>query len=650
MRRHYFLTQSDAARERPALVGEDKWAGGRRIDRVLHRLLRRYGPWLVYLAVAWACTRYLNVRADLVPKWGVWYPEGEPYVLLQARALLSGHTALVSHPWGAGHDYNWGRGGMHQAWGLGVPLLALPFHALAKLFGAPGFPDDVRFMFFYALTTVVLARALHLVARDEPTATVASAAAAGFVMVYPTFVGLVTSRFLIYEQTIATAALWSVTLLAGILWLLERCTTARLVVVCFAAGFALVVRPTHAVYGLLTLALALLIARRSDCRPRVLLAGLLAYAGGSAIYCIGNVLRFGAPFDAGYMNSLSGSFVNRLTRWGLPFTKLPLKTQAKEMFATLFLLDPVPGQIMMGTPPPAVEPYIVGERWREYYAPTFGLVILAVWLLAVAVVGVRIVRRRLWRSDRSLRGEASVVLGVWGIVSFVVLFVFYSRISQTVTRYASDMYPAMAAAGLCVGMAIVDVIRKRAPRAVGSAHLAIAGAFALYLSTWNGWATHLSHPVDRKSLLSTIAEIDARDSGKPPIPTHFKCNEARGLPPVHNHLEDWHSDCSFSSAMVFAMRHTRCVSFTFRPMGATWTDADEESLDAFRANADTDAMIRCGPASVEGETRTLTLCDPRRPTYLLDGMRLYAVASLDSQLNPLDRLKLMRIEPAPVCR
>ncbi len=628
-------------------MAEDK-RRDRRIDRALIRL-RAYRPWLVYLGVAWACTRYLNQRANLVPKWGVWYPEGEPYVLLQVRAFLSGHTALVSHASGAGHDYNWGRGGMHQAWGVGVPLLATPFHVVARLFGAPGFPDDVRFLIFYALTTVVLARALRVAARDEPTALVASGAAAGFVMVFPTFVGLVTSRFLIYEQTIATAALWSVALLAGVLSLVGKCTTRRLVAVCFAAGFALVVRPTHAVYGLMTLALALYLARRAGSRPGALIAGLLAYASGGAIYCAGNLLRFGAAFNAGYANSVSGTFVNRLTRWGLPFTKLPLKTTAKEMFATLFLLDPVPTQIMMGTPPPAVQPYVVGERWREYYAPTFDLVILAVWGRPVGVVGIRVVRGRLWRSDRSLRGEAMVVCGVWGVPSFVILFVFYSGLSQTVTRYATDMYPAMAAAALCVGMAIVDAVRKRAPRAVGSAHLALAGAFALYLPTWNGWATHLSHPVDRKSLVSTIAAIDARNSTMPPAPTHFKCNEPRGTPPVHNHLEDWRGDCTFSSGMVFAMRHSPCVSFTFRPAGAIWTGADEESLTAFRANGDTDPLRRCGPASADGESRKLTMCDPRRPDYLLDGMRLYAVASLDDQLNPLDRLKLMRIDPTPSC-
>ena len=127
-------------------------------------------PWFAYVAAALACSWYINTRARIVPKWGEWYmaSEGHPYVLMQVRAMLSGRLALFPHPSGAGNDYNWGRGGMHQAWGLGVPILATPLHVLGRLFGAPGFPDGVRFLLFYALTMVVLARALDTAARARP--------------------------------------------------------------------------------------------------------------------------------------------------------------------------------------------------------------------------------------------------------------------------------------------------------------------------------------------------------------------------------------------------------------------------------------------------------------------------------------------------
>ena len=67
----------------------------------------------------------------------------------------------------------------------------------------------------------------------------ASALLTVFVFVFPTFVGLLAARFLIYEQTIAVGALWSLLLLAGILLLVDRATTSRLMLVCGAAGLIL---------------------------------------------------------------------------------------------------------------------------------------------------------------------------------------------------------------------------------------------------------------------------------------------------------------------------------------------------------------------------------------------------------------------------
>jgi hypothetical protein len=616
------------------------------------RHLRAAADWLLYFAVALACTAYLNHRAKLVPKWGEWYmaSEGDPYTLLQVRSMLSGRLALIRHPWGLGNDYVWGRGGMHTAWGLGVPLLAAPFHLLGRMFGAPGFPDNVRFLILYAITTVLLARALHRASRNEANSLVASATAAGFVMVFPTFVGHASARFLIYDITILTGALWDIVLLAGVVALVDRCTAGRLVLICAAAGFSTMIRPTLAAYGATTLVLALIIAQRKRMRPPVLVAGFLAFAAVTGLYLAGNSLRFGSPWNAGPANIIGGTIVNRLSRWGLSFAKVSFTVAAKEMFATMFLLEPVSSQIMMGAPPPSVQPYVVGERWREYYSPTYDLVIFGAWLAALGIVGFQIIRRRLWRSDRDLRNEIAVVVGAWGLPTSIALFVFYARVGNIVTRYTTDVYPALAATSLCVGMAIVNGVRARAPAKVPSAQLVLAGVVALYLGGWRGWARHLSTPVDRQAIVARIAAIDSMATAPLlSVPDHFKCSEPRGLPPVHSHLQEWRSDCFFSSGMVFALPHSPCVSFTFAPGGAAWGPSEEESLAGFRANADFDELVRCGAPAVEGSSRRLTMCDPHTPPFLLDGMRLYAIASLDDQLGPIDRLKLLEIDGAPPC-
>ena len=621
-----------------------------KIEGALRRL-RTHGHWLVYVALAVVCTKYLNDRTDIVPKRGEWYST-DHHILLQVRSFLSGRLAIVPHPLGGGHDYDWGRGGLHTAWGLGVPILALPFHIVARWFGAPGFPDHVRFLFLYAMTTFVLVRALHATAPEEPNALVASSLAAAFVMVFPTFIGLLAARFRIYDETIATGALWSILLLAGVLLLLERSTPGRLATVCAAAGFSIMIRPPLAVYGLTTAVLATAIAHRKGTRPRALLAGIAAYAGATTLYFVGNVLRFGGAFHAGFENGISGPFVGRLTRWGLPFAKVPFLVAAKELFATLFFLEPVSSQ-MMGAPPASLLPYIrpdtLDERWREYYSPTYDTVILALWLIAVAIVCWRVIRGRLWRADRDLAREAATVVGAWATPPVIVLFVFYTRIGNLVTRYLVDMYPAFAAAALSVGMATVDAIRRRAPTMVGAAQLAIAGAVALYISGWRGWATGLSHPVDAKVLVSDLAAIDAHATDVPSVPDHFACGQPRGREPVHTHLEEWRGDCSFSSGMAFAMPHSRCVSFTLVPASGAWNAPENESLDELRATGDFDHLVRCGHPVIDGSKRRITMCESRRPPFLLDGLRLYSIASLDESLKPIDRLKLLQIDSASSC-
>ena len=278
------------------------------------------------------------------------------------------------------------------------------------------------------------------------------------------------------------------------------------------------------------------------------------------------------------------------------------------------------------------------------------MLIFGLSVVALVIVSWRVIAHRLWRVGRDLEGEVMTIVGVWGLAPAVVLFVFYARIGNMVSRYATDLYPAFAATALCVGLTVVDAIRQRAPRLTASAQLAIAGVVALYIAGWRGGIEHMSAPVDRKTIVARLAEIDSHSADMPAsVSNHLKCNEPRGKAPVHTHLTDWQGDCFFHSGMVFAMPHSRCVSFTFRPGGAAWGPAEAQSLADFRATADFDSLVRCSAPAVEGEARRLTMCDPHPPAFLLDGMRLYSIASLDDNLTPIDRLKLLRIDAAPSC-
>jgi hypothetical protein len=620
----------------------------------LARKLRVDRTWLFCIAVGFVCTAYFNVRTRLVPKIGEWYPsDSHPAVMLQLRAWFSGRLAPVSHPSGGWYDYMWGRGGMHSSWGLGVPILAIPFHAVARLFGAPDFPDHARFLVLHAITVVLLARALYVSSGKEPSSLVASGAAAGFFLLSPTFVGLVAARFANYDQAIAVAALWSVVLLTGILALVERSTVPRLTVVCAAAAFAPFFRATMAAYGLTTVALALAIAHRRGIGRRGLIAGAGAAAAVAALYLLGNEIRFGSPFEAGYANLASERFVNRLTRWGVSFAMQPWHSAARELYATLFRLEPLGSDVIANTPasvPASIAPYALGERWREYYSPTFDLWVLAAWIATFGVVAWRLVQGAAWRGDHDAAKERATIVGLWALPPSIVLFAFYAKLGNLATRYCVDFYPAYAACFLCVGIAVVDAVRRRAPARVPAAQLAIAVLGAFYLPVPHGWAFRLSpHASTRKQIEERLARIDGAETPPPTLQSHLACDQPHRPGVAYGDLAGWRGDGAFPSGMVFTMPPSPCIAFTFGPGGSAWTPPDEESLTGFRASADFDVLRRCRAATTDGATRTITMCEPHAPRFLLDGMRLYSVASLDASLDPIDRLKLLRIDAASTC-
>src|ERR1019366_3013354 len=235
----------------------------------------------------------------------------------------------------------------------------------------------------------------------------------------------------------------------------------------------------------------------------------------------------------------------------------------------------------------------VGERWREYYSPTYDLWVLGAWLVAFGVVLSRVIRRRLWRRDRDLGREVTTIVGLWALPPSLALFVLYAKVGNLVTRYLVDMYPAFAAVMLCAAMAVVDVVRERGPKRVWAAQLGLAVLAVIYDSARPGWPHQINRPVDRAAVEARLEGIDAR-SREQPIPSdHVAATDPRGVDPVYHHFAEWKRDGTFQSGMVFAMPRHPCLEFTFAPRGAGWTASDEASLAGFRANADFDALVRC---------------------------------------------------------
>src|SRR5215475_10007417 len=63
---------------------------------------------------------------------------------LQTNALLAGRLAgqpgLPERP---RYDWFWGRNGLYSPWSVGLPMLRVPFQAIAHACGGVGFPDRI---------------------------------------------------------------------------------------------------------------------------------------------------------------------------------------------------------------------------------------------------------------------------------------------------------------------------------------------------------------------------------------------------------------------------------------------------------------------------------------------------------------------------
>ncbi|MEI7999635.1 MAG: hypothetical protein WCH62_09060, partial [Candidatus Omnitrophota bacterium] len=120
---------------------------------------------------------------------------------LQTNAFLQGKLFLSQYPFGFLHDFIWTEHGMSQNWGLGVPLLKLPFEWLSNQCGFGHFPDRLTLLFYFSLMIIILNTSLRLVL--GAFGVVANSVIGVFVRWYfiafilftPAFMGLIQRRF-----------------------------------------------------------------------------------------------------------------------------------------------------------------------------------------------------------------------------------------------------------------------------------------------------------------------------------------------------------------------------------------------------------------------------------------------------------------------
>jgi hypothetical protein len=261
--------------------------------------------WLVMLAGAAAL---LRLALDAYGGWDkvwcfAWMDQHRSTAMMMLTGTLRLHSGLSLIT----NDEQVYNGAGYTNWGYGVPLLELPFHAVARHLSAfPGgfFPDRAIFFFYMsALPPVLWGSLWRAMGSGQSDARWAVRAVcswvATFLVLTCALFPLMAYRFFVYEQTLSYLVVCELYALCAYLWLLRRDGVAPICALALAAGLGLLIRATGLVYLGVWFGLVVL-ERRS--RARVL--AFLCVAAPFAAFCLySNFVRSGSPFSFGYANS-----------------------------------------------------------------------------------------------------------------------------------------------------------------------------------------------------------------------------------------------------------------------------------------------------------------------------------------------------------
>ena len=473
------------------------------------------GVWVLFRPAMHICGRHLS---DL------WVYSASIQHRFTSMAMLTRSLALHMSVGRAFHDEQVYNGSGYTNFGYGIPLLQLPFHAVARhMQSLPQrfFPDRAIFFSYLALAIpIVWAGFDKLLASRERFGTIhrlrrhaVSWAATAFVLctaLYP----MMASRFIIYEETVAYFVMVQLVALSAFVFAVdERANVFAIAAFGAVAGIGLLVRPTGLIY--LAVWSGMLLLERRTRRT------LIAFAAGVTpfvlFWLVSNQVRSGSPWSSGYANALPGYDLHiPIMRFGGQCSDTPKHAvqAALRLFSALFSLasdDPKP---WMKDCHYDFEPHNGDEQFMTTTDPYIGVaaLIFMVWTFAHHVA----------RRDRRL----ATYLPHVGVV--LVFGAYAYNVVGFAWRYIADFWPFFVAAG-------VQYVRRlpRASNAILGWPLAAAmltGAVVCYhhdIEPWKRIVRNLEAPEVRK-MWDEFS--NARWGTDKPMPTDVKCGEVPSWP------------------------------------------------------------------------------------------------------------------------
>ena len=544
--------------------------------------------------------------------WGRWYSRSIAH-RLQTDALLRGTFALQDTPYGQMADWAWGNGSQH-VWGLGPALWRLPFEAVARIVGAPGFPDRVALLLAFVAASLACARPF----RDARP--LERFVLAVVMVAPPAFVTLCRTRLAVYEESVAYAHLVAITMAALLLSFCVRRRDGDLFAACALAGIAPLFRPTLLFAAGTTIALGcgaclLPSGRRSTpLRVRTLAIALAAFAGGIALDAAIGIARFGSPFETGQLLNVSYIPADQAAKlFGYPFRAQPFAVAAAELLSSLVLPARwnTPQWYASGIHPwqaPVV-------RFREFYFTPFTVPQLVLLAAAWGAIGGAVLGAR--RSPR-VRAWSAAPVGVaalWSACVAACSTVFYLWAPSMTSRYAVDFAAPFGVAASALLLVLLRAVRATAPPdRAPQICAALAGALLVWM-LHDGLATEIA-PSHRATPLLDGAELalalQRPIPGARPLPSSYRCGEAPESTGVKFNGSGWSTPggCEVHAATMLFLPATdaTCVRVRVAPLaGAPPLDAEQTAM--VRAKLGLSELERRSDAA-DGDGRAITFCAP----------------------------------------
>jgi hypothetical protein len=384
-----------------------------------------------------------------------------------ARAMLTGTLRLTGALSRVNGDEQIYGGAGYTNWGFGVPLLQVPFHAAAGALGVLHgfFPDRAVYFTYLAASVPVLWAALDRLLAMRPGPEISRlergtlAWAATWLVLARTLYPLMSTRFIVYESTLAYAVIAQLLALSAYIFLLRSNGSRAALALGAAAGMGLLIRPTGLLYAGVWGGTVVLEPRT---RRRV-----WAFATGflppTAFWLWSNKVRTGSVFGLGFANTNpSFAYHTPMERFGSQCCDTASHTvaAATRLFSGFFLFAAKRSIV------PWLNDCHFDWEERDLFFPFFG----PIFLLLLAWMLYRLVRRRERRPALYLPYLAMALL----FASFV------HRGQGFAWRYAHDFWPAIVLAVVQYVHTRPEVATRRTDVRAGTAML----AYGLFVFLW----------------------------------------------------------------------------------------------------------------------------------------------------------------------